>query len=202
MLPWYLQLLDLRPGGHALCLRQGLASLLIRCCGGSTLLGLSSLVAHLGRYGQCSAVFFAIYVFAVRPIEHPLQVGVAKYLSWPETTWMRRLSSGHHIWFLPLIICTVGIPSLPGTNIRSAPISELCWRLCGDYALSLCIMAPTAIASRWLTPFRLKVNVATEKMQSETSAGTMKGGDNSLVYMNVNLVRWHSKFAISTWSMN
>lgn len=28
-------------------------------------------------------------------------VGVAKYLTWPETSWARRITSTHHMWFIP-----------------------------------------------------------------------------------------------------
>jgi hypothetical protein len=28
-------------------------------------------------------------------------LGVAKYVTWPETSWARRLTSTHHLWFIP-----------------------------------------------------------------------------------------------------
>lgn len=31
-------------------------------------------------------------------------IGVAKYLTWPETSWARRLTSTHHLWFIPFCI--------------------------------------------------------------------------------------------------
>lgn len=31
-------------------------------------------------------------------------IGVAKYITWPETTKLKLLTSTHHIWFLPLVV--------------------------------------------------------------------------------------------------
>jgi len=31
-------------------------------------------------------------------------IGVAKYITWPETTYMRLATATHHIWFLPLVM--------------------------------------------------------------------------------------------------
>ena len=33
-------------------------------------------------------------------------VGVAKYLTWTQTSWARRLTSTHHLWFIPYCIWT------------------------------------------------------------------------------------------------
>lgn len=46
-------------------------------------------------------------------------VGVAKYMTWESTTWKRRLSSSHHLWFMPLCVRAIG-------GVRAS-----------DYALSL-----------------------------------------------------------------
>jgi len=79
-------------------------------------------------------------------------IGVAKYMSWPETTWPRKLSSSHHLWFLPLVMFTAGIPSAP----PCAPGAlQLFARLGGEFALSLVLMACAAAAARCLTPFRM-----------------------------------------------
>lgn len=40
-------------------------------------------------------------------------IGVAKYLSWPETTKLRMSTTFHHLWFLPLGMWAV-VPSAPG----------------------------------------------------------------------------------------
>jgi hypothetical protein len=37
-------------------------------------------------------------------------IGVAQYLAWPSTTWARRASSTHHLWFLPAVAVAVGVP--------------------------------------------------------------------------------------------
>lgn len=31
-------------------------------------------------------------------------IGVAKYITWPETSWARRLTSTHHLWFIPVCL--------------------------------------------------------------------------------------------------
>ena len=34
-------------------------------------------------------------------------IGVAKYITWPETTKLRLMTSSHHLWFIPLLIITI-----------------------------------------------------------------------------------------------
>ncbi len=36
-------------------------------------------------------------------------VGVASYLSWPETTMLKRITTMHHLWFLPLGLYTLRV---------------------------------------------------------------------------------------------
>ena len=41
-------------------------------------------------------------------VNRKFPIGVAKYMTWPETSNMRRLTSTHHLWFMPLIQYTLG----------------------------------------------------------------------------------------------
>jgi CDP-diglyceride synthetase len=41
-------------------------------------------------------------------VKRKFPIGVAKYLIWPETSNLRRLTSTHHLWFIPLIQYILG----------------------------------------------------------------------------------------------
>lgn len=103
-------------------------------------------------------------------------IGVAKYLTWPETTWARILSSTHHIWFLPFCLRFAGFPERSSTRIDVFAFRYLISpHLCDciyDFYLAIIIMSVTAISSRWLTPCRIP----------EMSPRKEK------VYLNINLV--------------
>lgn len=47
-------------------------------------------------------------------------VGVAKYLTWPETHWATRLSCTHHLWTIPLFLHASG-----GIHVMSLPMSAI-----------------------------------------------------------------------------
>jgi hypothetical protein len=111
-------------------------------------------------------------------------IGVAKYLVWPETTWSRRITSIHHLWFMPLCMYLVGIPvkSCTMTQLNSYSLSndELRWlQLLKSYAstfllefgLSCLLVFTMAIAARLFTPFHAKFDPKSQQV----------------VYLNVNL---------------
>ena len=86
-------------------------------------------------------------------------IGVAKYLARPETTWVRKLSSAHHIFFLPLCLFFVGFPA----QHLSQPRTELLDYLRDfrdDFTLMLVVMTVTAILSRFVTPYHLTIGKA------------------------------------------
>lgn len=66
-------------------------------------------------------------------------VGVAAYLSWPTTPAATKLTSTHHLWFLPLCLLSMDHPA------ALAPPS---------FALSVAINAALAISARAMVPFQ------------------------------------------------
>ena len=64
-------------------------------------------------------------------------IGVAKYMVWPETTWLRRATSTHHIWFIPLMLYILKY---------CKPIDFDC------YAMSMWVVMLLGLIGRWLAP--------------------------------------------------
>ena len=87
-------------------------------------------------------------------------VGVAAYLQWPETALMKRLTAFHHLWFLPLLLWTLG------------------WRF-PDYSfpLSVAMSAVLAVLGRFLTPFHCLLPKA---------RGAPAGEPHKVLYLNIN----------------
>ena len=75
-------------------------------------------------------------------------IGVARYLDWPETPFVQKVFSWHHLWFLP--VCTYYLratgPGMPPGALRLAVL--------GVFSMTL--------LSRWLTPRRLNINMCFE----------------------------------------
>ena len=64
-------------------------------------------------------------------------IGVAKYLTWKETSWTKVFTSTHHLWFIPLCIyLNEGLP----------------WESAG---MSVAIVAFSAIFTRLVIPFEI-----------------------------------------------
>lgn len=63
-------------------------------------------------------------------------IGVAKYLSWPETTSLRKMTSFHHIWFIPLLLYI----------LKKRKLSKKA------YKISLLVMSICVILGRISTP--------------------------------------------------
>mmetsp|Transcript_29203 Transcript_29203/g.45383 ORF Transcript_29203/g.45383 Transcript_29203/m.45383 type:complete len:308 (-) Transcript_29203:97-1020(-) len=89
-------------------------------------------------------------------------IGVCSYILWPQTPWSSRITCTHHFWTIPLLIY-----GARGLHWASYPFSSL---------LVLCHM----VLSRWLTPFRIPVNVMMKK--DDEPDGRM-----GCKYLNVNL---------------
>lgn len=64
-------------------------------------------------------------------------VGVAKYITWPETSWLRIFTSTHHIWFIPLIIMSC-------VNLK-----KYSWPI---YLFNYLVSLPMTIIPRLMTP--------------------------------------------------
>lgn len=66
-------------------------------------------------------------------------IGVAKYLTWPNTTFATRITATHHLWTIPLTLYAVG--------------GQLHWE---SYVLSVYVVASHVLLSQWLTPFTIR----------------------------------------------
>jgi hypothetical protein len=107
-------------------------------------------------------------------------VGVAKYLSWPSTTWWTRLTCTHHLWTLPLFLGYAAAP---------LPYHAL--------LLSSLLMILHVSLSRMLTPFHvqdkyLNVNLSHELWKDISMKGLQISEDNppAHVYLYRLLLKW------------
>ena len=64
-------------------------------------------------------------------------IGVAKYITWPGTSFATRLTCTHHLWTIPLFVTTA-------RGVHPAAL-----------LLSVVIVVVNVLLSRWLTPFSL-----------------------------------------------
>lgn len=100
-------------------------------------------------------------------------MGVAKYLTWPQTTWITRVTCTHHLWTIPLLMTTSG---------GGVPISAL--------GLSSVLMTLNVCLSRFLIPFEVVVPVVScirKGGNSTTSNDKDIHQKNKSKYLNVNL---------------
>jgi hypothetical protein len=95
------------------------------------------------------------YIYSIQRGKFP--IGVAKYLSWPETTWSTRVTCTHHLWTIPLLLTACG---------GAVPTSSL--------YLSFVLMVFNVSMSRLLTP-------------SEIHVPARRGNKKQSKYLNVNL---------------
>ena len=97
-------------------------------------------------------------------------IGVAKYLTWPETSWARVVMSTHHFWFIPA--CVAVVAPWPTASGGSRDTCELIGGGIGAraYLLSLFVIASEAALCRFLVPFELLPQSRAKR-----------------VYMNINL---------------
>ena len=58
-------------------------------------------------------------------------MGVAKYLMWPQTSNLRRLTSTHHIWFIPLVQYAIGKQVLSYESFNMALINIVVLEIIG-----------------------------------------------------------------------
>mmetsp|Transcript_4253 Transcript_4253/g.12005 ORF Transcript_4253/g.12005 Transcript_4253/m.12005 type:complete len:305 (-) Transcript_4253:605-1519(-) len=66
-------------------------------------------------------------------------IGVAKYLTWPNTSVVTRITATHHLWTIPLTLHAVG------GRMHGA-----------SYPLSVFVVTSHVLLSRWLTPFTIR----------------------------------------------
>lgn len=107
-------------------------------------------------------------------------VGVAKYLTWPSTTWWTRLTCTHHLWTLPLFLGYAAAP-LPYHALLFSGLLMI---------MHVCL-------SRLLTPFHIKdkylnVNLSHELWKDISLEGLQISKDNppGHVYLFRLLLRW------------
>ena len=79
-------------------------------------------------------------------------VGVARYLEWPETPFVQKVFSWHHLWFLPVCIFY-----LRNTGPGNMPADSLKLAMIGVFSMG--------IISRILTPRELNINMCFECWQ-------------------------------------
>ena len=91
-------------------------------------------------------------------------VGVAKYMDWPETTLVTKLTSVHHLWFLPLCLWHLRSTKC-GMPIESFILSSF----------GVCVMSGV---TRLVVPFKIKKSTLSHRKKSD--------GDG-LQYSNVNM---------------
>jgi hypothetical protein len=107
-------------------------------------------------------------------------VGVAKYLTWPSTTWVTYITCTHHLWTMPLFLYYAAVPLQP----------MALW-------LSCVLMVLHVSLSRLMTPPRvgdkyLNVNLSHELWKDINFSMLQITYDNppAVLYMVRLLVRW------------
>jgi hypothetical protein len=95
-------------------------------------------------------------------------IGVAKYITWKQTSWATRITCTHHLWTIPVLI--------GACNGIKFPIET--------YLFSGYIIVLNVSMSRWLTPFVIEA----KSTSSSTSSSKDDDGKHEVVkYLNVNL---------------
>eukprot|EP00923_Selenidium_pygospionis_P022152 GHVN01038319.1.p1 GENE.GHVN01038319.1~~GHVN01038319.1.p1 ORF type:complete len:197 (+),score=9.47 GHVN01038319.1:519-1109(+) len=87
-------------------------------------------------------------------------LGVAKYLTWPETSLVKKFTSTHHLWFLPLCLGLAG-PSR----------SDLRWFLPG-----LIASGAITLTSRLITPYEIDLSTLVEPSEHHQQGAQVKEG--------------------------
>mmetsp|Transcript_4667 Transcript_4667/g.6065 ORF Transcript_4667/g.6065 Transcript_4667/m.6065 type:complete len:339 (-) Transcript_4667:37-1053(-) len=108
-------------------------------------------------------------------------IGVAKYITWPQTSWATRITCTHHVWTIPLLIYAC--------NGFQYPIHT--------YILSGFVIVINVCTSRWLTPFTVHVihnedevnHYKKKDLVQNTVSSQQSQSQSQLVYkyLNVNL---------------
>jgi len=99
-------------------------------------------------------------------------IGVMKYLTWPETPHISKLTSTHHLWTIPVL--------LYGTR-GLHPLS---------FPLAMVITTLNVCLSRWMTPHVIRQKEkeeSTPKQQQQQQQPQKQGGRPAIKYLNVNL---------------
>lgn len=98
-------------------------------------------------------------------------VGVMKYLTWPQTLWIDRLTCTHHLWTIPLFIYASNNPL--GLD---------------SFKLSVWIVTIKVCLSRWLTPHCIQVIKSKDGDGNEVNSRDETNRDPQRYrYLNVNL---------------
>lgn len=105
-------------------------------------------------------------------------VGVAKYLTWPQTSWVTKVTCTHHIWTIPCLVLGSG----------ELPFSA--------YAMSIFIVTSHVVLSHWLTPCRIPINRKKVGIERNSVGHVMRAGKcggfsltdkDEVKYLNINL---------------
>jgi len=100
---------------------------------------------------------------------------VAKYLTWPQTSWSSRVTCTHHLWTIPLLMTTSG---------GAVPLSAL--------GLSFLLMTLNVCLSRFMIPFHVIVpsshcNNDPKRIHTKQQQNTQPIIQQRSKYLNVNL---------------
>jgi hypothetical protein len=96
-----------------LCRHVGKALMLTKCASAAVLAGLEQCTLAVGPHILIYVSCMGRYVdVAAWVLTGRFPIGVAKYLTWPETSWARRLTSTHHVWFMPFCIAVMRVSTL------------------------------------------------------------------------------------------
>ena len=107
-------------------------------------------------------------------------IGVAKYLFWPETPLIKKVTCGHHVWFLP--VCLWALCRTGGGGAFPP------W----SFALSEVVLLVEAVVSRALVPFEIVFHTAdADEDRKRGRKGSPPPASapavDEVVYMNINL---------------
>lgn len=105
---------------------------------------------------------------------------MAKYLTWPTTSWSLRITSTHHLWTIPVFLRAYLRSSRTDHEMMSGDVMVRC------FVLSCVVITTHVILSRWLTPISIG--------GGDSCGGTTDDGDGQNLegrtqeqYLNVNL---------------
>ena len=99
-------------------------------------------------------------------------MGVAKYLTWPQTTWTSRITCTHHLWTIPLLLTACGGVMVPPSLF-----------------LSLVLTVTAICLSRILTPSEIRVGKKQCKYMNINLAHEM-WTDIKIPFFQINCENW------------
>lgn len=106
-------------------------------------------------------------------------IGVAKYLTWPETSFATRITCTHHLWTIPLLMYGCHCDDLY-TNMDKEEGGSM-YLGGAAFGFSVLVMCLSVGLSRWMTPFYIAYDNA------HSPKPRVKREENMTKYLNCNL---------------